>query len=86
MASPISARKTRLFCPVAGNSDEDGSAQDVLDFSLQTFNENRTIVESQKPKDLPMDLEVDASFPADRGSLAYRKLPREMVLGFPYVG
>jgi hypothetical protein len=37
------------------------------------------IVESQKPEDLPLDMQMD--IPADRTSVAYGKLLKEMGLG-----
>lgn len=83
-ASPISARLTRLFSPVARNFDKDSPVEDVHNFNLQIFNEDRVIVESQKPEDLPLDLQQEAHIPADRTSIAYRKLLRELGLGAIY--
>lgn len=84
-ASPISARKTRLFCPLARNFNKDGPLEEVHAFNLQIFNEDRVIVESQKPEDLPLDLQTEMHIPADRTSIAYRKLLKEMGLGRMYV-
>jgi phenylpropionate dioxygenase-like ring-hydroxylating dioxygenase large terminal subunit len=84
-ASPISARKTRLFCPLARNFGKDGPLEDVYAFNTQVFNEDRVIVESQKPEDLPLDLQMEAHIPADRTSIAYRRILKEMGLGAMYV-
>jgi vanillate O-demethylase monooxygenase subunit len=84
-ASPISARKTRLFCPLARNFGKDGALEDVYAFNRQIFNEDRVIVESQKPEDLPLDLQMEAHIPADRSSITYRKILKEMGLGAMYV-
>lgn len=84
-ASPISARKTRLFCPLARNFGKDGPIEDVHKFNLQIFNEDKVIVESQKPEDLPLDLQMEAHIAADGASIAYRRLLREMGLGQLYV-
>jgi phenylpropionate dioxygenase-like ring-hydroxylating dioxygenase large terminal subunit len=84
-ASPISARKTRLFCPLARNFGKDGPLEDVYAFNKQIFNEDRVIVESQKPEDLPLDLQMEAHIPADRSSIAYRMVLKEMGLGAMYV-
>jgi vanillate O-demethylase monooxygenase subunit len=81
----MSARKTRLFCPLARNFDKDSSAEDVYAFNFKIFNEDRVIVESQKPEDLPLNIQMEAHIAADRTSIAYRKLLKEMGLGSQYV-
>jgi vanillate O-demethylase monooxygenase subunit len=83
--SPISARKTRLFCPLVRNFNKEGSLEEVHAFNLQIFNEDRVIVESQRPEDLPLDLQEEMHIPADRSSVAYRRLLKEMGLGTMYV-
>jgi phenylpropionate dioxygenase-like ring-hydroxylating dioxygenase large terminal subunit len=80
-----SARKTRLFCPLARNFNKDGPLDEVHAFNLQIFNEDRVIVESQKPEDLPLDMQMETHIPADRTSIAYRKLLKSMGLGRMYV-
>ncbi len=77
-ASPISARKTRLFAPIARNFDKDLPIEKVHEFNLRVFEEDRLIVESQRPADLPLDPRAEAHIPADRSSIAYRKALREM--------
>jgi phenylpropionate dioxygenase-like ring-hydroxylating dioxygenase large terminal subunit len=72
-ASPISARKTRLFVPICRNFDKDAPLQETLDLNHQVFGEDQAIVEQQYPEDLPLDLHAEAHFPADRSSIAYRK-------------
>jgi vanillate O-demethylase oxygenase-like protein len=83
-ASPISARKTRLFCPLARNFNKDGPLEELMAFNLQIFNEDRVIVESQRPEDLPLDLQMEVHIAADRTSIAYRKLLKSMGLGSMY--
>ena len=72
-ASPVSARKTRLFVPICRNFDKDAPLQATLDFNHQVFAEDQAIVEQQYPEDLPLDLQAEAHFPADRSSIAYRQ-------------
>lgn len=72
-ASPVSARKTRLFVPICRNFNLDAPLQATLDFNHQVFAEDQAIVEQQYPEDLPLDLHAEAHFPADRSSIAYRK-------------
>ncbi|HEY9138238.1 MAG TPA: aromatic ring-hydroxylating dioxygenase subunit alpha [Terriglobus sp.] len=80
-ASPVSARKTRLFVPICRNFDKDAPLQATLDFNHQVFAEDQAIVEQQYPEDLPLDLQAEAHFPADRSSIAYRKGLAAMGLG-----
>ncbi|MFT4113119.1 Rieske 2Fe-2S domain-containing protein [Silvibacterium sp.] len=72
-ASPVSARKTKLFVPICRNFDKDAPLQATLDFNHQVFAEDQAIVEQQYPEDLPLDLHAEAHFPADRSSIAYRR-------------
>ena len=73
IASPVAARKTRLFVPICRNFDKDAALEATLDFNYQVFAEDIAIVEKQCPEDLPLDLHAEAHFPADRSSITYRK-------------
>ncbi len=84
-ASPVSARQTRLFCPLARNFDKDGDVEAVRQFNLRVFNEDRVLVENQKPEDLPLDLGLEVHIAADRTSVAYRRLLKQMGLSLVYV-
>jgi phenylpropionate dioxygenase-like ring-hydroxylating dioxygenase large terminal subunit len=79
-ASPTSARKTRLFVPIARNFDTTSSLDDVYAFNAQIFAEDQAIVERQRPEELPLDTQFEAHFAADRTSVGYRRLLREMGL------
>lgn len=72
-ASPVSARRTRLFVPLCRNFDKDAPIKQTLDFNYQVFREDIEIVETQFPEDLPLNLHDEAHFPADRSSVTYRK-------------
>ena len=76
-ASPMSARSTRLFAPICRNYDKDLPVEDAYAFNMKIFEEDRVIVENQKPEYLPLDLSMEAHFPADRSSSMYRKLLRK---------
>ncbi len=84
-ATPIAARKTRLFCPLARKFDKDEPIGPMLEINWQIFNKDRVIVGSQRPEDLPLDLQTEPNFAADRTSLAYRKLLKDMGLGSSYI-
>jgi vanillate O-demethylase monooxygenase subunit len=83
---PVSARQTRLFCPIARNFDKDTSVESVREFNARVFNEDRVLVECQRPEDLPLDLGSEISIPADRTSVAYRRLLKEMGLSLVFTG
>jgi vanillate O-demethylase monooxygenase subunit len=83
-ASPVSARKTRLFVPICRNFDKDSPIEQTLDFNYQVFAEDIAIVERQFPEDLPLKLHDEAHFPADRSSITYRKGLSALGLGRNY--
>jgi vanillate O-demethylase monooxygenase subunit len=83
-ASPVSARRTRVFCPICRDFDRDAPLQDSLDFNHQVFAEDKAIVESQHPEDLPLDLADEVHIRADKSSITYRKLHAELGLGRSY--
>ena len=80
-ASPVSARKTRLFVPICRNFDRDAPLEATLDFNNQVFAEDIEIVEQQYPEDLPIDLQAEAHFAADRSSITYRRCLAGLGLG-----
>ena len=86
LASPVSARRTRLFVPWARDFDLDGPLEQIHAFNAQVFAEDQAIVERQQPAQLPLEADAEASFGADRSSVAYRRLLRDMGLTFGPVG
>lgn len=83
-ASPVSARKTRLFVPICRNFDKAAPLEATLDFNYQVFAEDLAIVEQQFPEDLPIDLQAEAHFAADRSSITYRRGLARIGLGTTY--
>jgi vanillate O-demethylase monooxygenase subunit len=80
-ASPVSARQTRLFAPICRNYDTESSVESVHEFNLKIFEEDRLIVETQRPERLPLDLDQEAHISADGSSIAYRRGLKRMGLG-----
>ena len=72
-ASPVSARKTRMFAPIARNFDLHIPVEEVHAFNHRVFEEDRLMGETQMPERLPLDLTLEAHIPADRSSIAYRR-------------
>ncbi|WP_242016418.1 aromatic ring-hydroxylating dioxygenase subunit alpha [Pseudanabaena cinerea] len=83
-ASPISARKTRVFVPICRNFDKDAPLQDTLDFNHQVFAEDKDIVEEQWPEDLPMNLADEVHIAGDKSSITFRKRLAALGLGRSY--
>jgi vanillate O-demethylase monooxygenase subunit len=83
-ASPVSARQTKVFCPICRDFDKDAPLEETLDFNHQVFDEDKAIVESQHPEDLPLDLSEEAHITADKSSITYRKLLAGLGLGKSY--
>jgi phenylpropionate dioxygenase-like ring-hydroxylating dioxygenase large terminal subunit len=77
-ASPVSARVTRLFCPIARNFGLEIPVQAIHDFNRRVFEEDKEMVEAQRPEWLPLDPSMEAHIMADRSSIAYRKGLRAM--------
>lgn len=83
-ASPISARKTRVFVPICRNFDQDQPLEPVYEFNYQVFEEDKEVVEAQYPEDLPLDLSSESHIGADKTSIAYRKGLKSLGLGAAY--
>ncbi|WP_259048232.1 molybdenum cofactor-independent xanthine hydroxylase subunit HpxD [Klebsiella sp. BIGb0407] len=80
-ASPVSSRITKMFAPIARNFDLHIPVEDVYAFNLRVFEEDRLMVETQRPERLPLDLTLEAHIPADRSSIAYRRGLKKMGFG-----
>ncbi|MBZ3928075.1 aromatic ring-hydroxylating oxygenase subunit alpha [Xanthomonas citri] len=72
-ASPVSKHTTRLLVPIARNFDTHLPVEDVHAFNLGVFEEDRAMVEAQRPEYLPLDPLLEVHIPADRSSIAYRR-------------
>jgi vanillate O-demethylase monooxygenase subunit len=83
-ASPVSARKTRVFCPICRNFDKDLPLEPVYEFNYQVFAEDKEVVEAQYPEDLPLELRAESHIRADQTSIAYRKGLSRLGLGASY--
>jgi phenylpropionate dioxygenase-like ring-hydroxylating dioxygenase large terminal subunit len=83
-ASPVSARQTRVFVPICRNFDQDAPLQATLDFNHQVFAEDKEIVESQYPEDLPINLQEEVHIRADKSSITYRQGLAKLGLGRMY--
>ena len=73
VASPVSARKIRVFMRKARNFDKDKPIDDWLDFQHAVNAEDKAVVENQRPPFLPLDLSSEFHIRADSISVAYRR-------------
>lgn len=83
-ASPVSARQTRVFCPICRNFDRDMPLEPVYDFNYRVFAEDKEVVEAQYPEDLPLELRAEVHIQADQTSIVYRKGLSALGLGATY--
>jgi phenylpropionate dioxygenase-like ring-hydroxylating dioxygenase large terminal subunit len=75
-ASPIEAKRTKLFLWISRNYDLDPALdQGFVEFTHGIMEQDRRIVESQRPEEIPVDLreEMHLKVP-DASGIAYRKL------------
>ncbi|HEX4264572.1 MAG TPA: aromatic ring-hydroxylating dioxygenase subunit alpha [Verrucomicrobiae bacterium] len=79
--SPISSKQSRVFVPICRNFDPELPLQTVLDFNHQVFAEDKELVESQCPEELPIDLQSEVHIRADRSSITYRQGLARLGLG-----
>jgi phenylpropionate dioxygenase-like ring-hydroxylating dioxygenase large terminal subunit len=83
-ASPVSARKTRMFPVLLRNYDKEQPIQPFIDYNNKIFNEDTAVVQAQCPEDLPIDLTEEVHIRADRTSISYRQELAKLGLGRAY--
>lgn len=82
--TPVSRRKTRIFFFIARNFDPHIPARQLLDFEQRVLSEDRPVVESQRPEELPVDLSEEFHIGCDRFATAYRQAMKQLGLGRNY--
>jgi phenylpropionate dioxygenase-like ring-hydroxylating dioxygenase large terminal subunit len=83
-ASPVSARRTRLFPLLMRNYDLGEPVEPFIAYNNKIFDEDRDVVQAQCPEDLPIDLTEEVHIRADRTSIAYRQELGRLGLGRAY--
>lgn len=79
---PVSAHETRIF-QVCTDTTGKPDAEFLVKESLMINDEDKPMVEGQRPEDLPLDLTEEIHIPADRMSLEYRRALAKLGLGAP---
>ncbi len=81
LASPRSARETRVFFRGSRDYDLAGPDEPHIESLLKVLDEDKAVVEAQRPEELPLDLAEEFHIRADRFSTLYRQLLKEAGLG-----
>lgn len=82
--TPVSRRKTRIFFFIARNFDPDVPARQLLDWENSILAEDKPIVESQRPEELPVDLSEEFHIRSDRFATQFRAAMKGLGLGTNY--
>ena len=73
IASPETARRTRVYMVLSRNYDQKDAPGPAIDYQTFVNQEDIPVVEDQYPEDLPLDLRQEVHIAADRMSVAYRR-------------
>ncbi len=71
--APVSARRVKIFFSVAMDFDHGKPAEEILNWERGVLAEDKPIVESQRPEELPLDLSEEFHLRFDRASTTYRQ-------------
>ena len=81
MASPVDEEHCRAWM-IGAFTDPDVSTEDFSAFNHRIFTQDVPILESQRPRRLPLDPTAELAQAADRASYAYRRWLSEVGLGY----
>ena len=84
IAAPISAKQMRVFFFLARNFDHHVPNEELLAWEDTILAQDRPIVESQQPEELPLDLGAELHVQADSMTIAYRRELAALGLGALY--
>ena len=78
-ASPLSDERTRVFSFIFRNYDLEGSDESYQEGSNSIYAQDKPIVESQRPRELPVGLQDELHLRVpDAAAMAYRRLMRDV--------
>jgi phenylpropionate dioxygenase-like ring-hydroxylating dioxygenase large terminal subunit len=80
--APIDAEYCESRLIMCLNYGDEVTDEDLLRFQDRVTEQDRAVVESQRPELLPLDLQAELHLRSDRMAIAYRKWLRE--IGFIY--
>ncbi len=79
---PVNEQKSTAFMIMERNYALEEDPQVFIDFQNTLLEQDKVIVENQKPELLPLDLQAELHLVCDRLSIAYRKLLKEKGVTF----
>lgn len=71
--TPVGHRASKAYALLSRNYDFDTPDQVFLDFQDTLMAQDRRVVESQRPEELPLDLQAELHLRSDRMAIAYRR-------------
>jgi len=80
--APVDEEFSEMRMVMAMNYGHEIPAHELIEFQDRVAEQDRAIVESQRPELLPLDLQAELHLRSDRMAIAYRKWLRE--IGFSY--
>ena len=83
---PIARDKCRGYCIIGRNYDLDQPDSVLQDFESVIFNQDRTIVESQRPEQVPFDLADELHLKFDAVAVNYRRTMRREGMDYDHSG
>lgn len=81
-ASPVTRTETRVWLVSIHEDDSTHTDQQLYDFNMEILLQDTSIVESQWPKVLPLDLDRELHQKCDRMSVAYWRWLADMGFGY----
>ncbi len=79
---PVNEQKSKAYMVMERNYAVEEDENVFIQFQDLLIEQDKVIVESQKPELLPLDLQAELHLKSDRVSIAYRKLLKEVGLTF----
>ena len=80
--SPVEPDKSIGWVLIASNYEDEYSDEQVQEASKALMAQDLHVIESQRPKLLPLDVDAEVHLPADRTSIQYRKWLKELGMRF----
>jgi phenylpropionate dioxygenase-like ring-hydroxylating dioxygenase large terminal subunit len=86
VAAPTSSKRLRGFAGVSRNFALDQPDEEFRQWTDTIREQDRAVVESQRPEELPLDLRAEMHLKGpDKAAIEYRRMLAEMGLTAPYV-
>ena len=78
LTTPVRRQQTLAYALLSRNYDFDTPDQVFQDFQNKLLEQDRAVVESQRPEALPLDLQAELHLKSDRMAISYRRYLAEM--------